>query len=350
MSARTGDILDYEVKSLVCHQCSKATKKLGNDTDEMNQWQETHKPFCNINHKGTSDAMESSAAVDIFSRSIEKRHLKYTTYIGDGDSNSFGKVKAAKQDKYGDRYPIVKEDCVGHIQKRMGTALRSYKKGKKGMKLSDGKTVGGKARLTDLVIDKIQGYYGKAIRSNKNNLEGMHRAVWAIFCHTIANSNESLEQQHRYCPQASDTWCKFVKIKFITKSYSEEGRLPEVFHDELKPIFTRLSYRVLLQRCLAGMTQNQNECVNGQVWARCPKTRFCGKRRVVVAVCETIAVSNTGAASKAKLFEKSRVHIGKTHLEGSDFKIKLGYNQQLKRSLRNTSEQERDKHQKRKVT
>ncbi|XP_065068314.1 uncharacterized protein LOC135693699 [Rhopilema esculentum] len=323
MSARTGDILDYEVKSLVCHQCSKATKKLGNDTDEMNQWQETHKPFCNINHKGTSDAMESSAAVDIFSRSIEKRHLKYTTYVGDGDSNSFGKVKAAIQDKYGDRYPIVKEDCVGHIQKRMGTALRSYKKGKKGMKLSDGKTVGGKARLTDLVIDKIQGYYGKAIRSNKNNLEGMHRAVWAIFCHTIANSNESLEQQHRYCPQASDTWCKFVKDKIHnTKSYSEEGRLPEVFHDELKPIFTRLSDRVLLQRCLAGMTQNQNECVNGQVWARCPKTRFCGKRRVVVAVCETIAVSNTGAASKAKLFEKSRVHIGKNTFRGLRFQDK----------------------------
>ncbi len=158
--------------------------------------------------------MESPAAVEISSRSIETRNLKYTTYVGDGDSNSFGKVKAAIQQKYGDRYPIVKEDCVGRIQKRMDTALRSYKEGKKGMKLSDGKTVGVKARLTDVVIDKIQGYYGKAIRSNKNNLEGMYRAVWAIFCHTIANANESLEQQHRYYPQGRDTWWKFVNGQF----------------------------------------------------------------------------------------------------------------------------------------
>ncbi len=41
---------------------------------------------------------------------------------------------------------------MGHIQNRMGTALRSYKVGKKGMKLSDGKTVGVKARLTDAGI------------------------------------------------------------------------------------------------------------------------------------------------------------------------------------------------------
>ncbi len=102
-----------------------------------------------------------------------------------------------------------------------------------------------------------------------------------------------------------------------TRTYSEEGRLPVVFIDELKPIiFTRLSDRALRQRCLAGMTQNRNECVNGKVWARCPKTRFCGKRRVVIAVCETIAVSNTGAASKAKLLEKSGVEIGKNTFRG----------------------------------
>jgi len=33
--------------------------------------------------------------------------------------------------KYGDKYTVVKE-CVGHVQKRMGTALRKYKKDMKG--------------------------------------------------------------------------------------------------------------------------------------------------------------------------------------------------------------------------
>ena len=67
--------------------------------------------------------------------------------------------------------------------------------------------------------------------------------------------------------------------------------------EELNPIFTRLSKDDLLSRCLQGLTQNQNESVNGQLWSRCPKTKFCGVRRVCIAVCETIF--NTGAASKA---------------------------------------------------
>lgn len=53
------------------------------------------------------------------------------------------------------------------MQKRLGTALRKYKKDMVGEKLSDGKTVGGKGRLTDKVIDKMQNYYGKAIRENR---------------------------------------------------------------------------------------------------------------------------------------------------------------------------------------
>ena len=77
--------------------------------------------------------MESSAAIELFSRSIETRMLKYTTYVGDGE---------AMEEAYGERYVVVKEDCVGHIQKRMGTALRKYKKDCKGKKLADGKAVG----------------------------------------------------------------------------------------------------------------------------------------------------------------------------------------------------------------
>jgi hypothetical protein len=43
-----------------------------------------------INHEGSSEEMEAVAAVQIFSRSIETRKLKYTTFVGDGDSSSFG--------------------------------------------------------------------------------------------------------------------------------------------------------------------------------------------------------------------------------------------------------------------
>jgi hypothetical protein len=68
---------------------------------------------------------------------------------------------------------------------------------------------------------------------------------------------------------------------------------------QLDPLFTRLSNDDLLRRCLNRMTQNQNEAANGVLWSKCPKTKFCGARRVRIAVCETVAVFNTGAASKA---------------------------------------------------
>ena len=71
---------------------------------------------------------------------------------------------------YGD-VEIVKHECVGHVQKRLGTQLRSLKKlGKKmGKKDKDGKAVrfGGKDHLTDKVIDGLQVFYGGSIRTIK---------------------------------------------------------------------------------------------------------------------------------------------------------------------------------------
>ena len=244
--------------------------------------------------------MEAAAAVDIFSRSIATRKLKYTTFVGDGDSSSFGRVKEALHKKFGADYEIKKEECVGHVQKRLGRGLRRYKNDMKGEKLSDGKSVGGKGRLTDKVVDKMQNYYGKAIRGNKGNLEGVKTSIKAIQHHMVKNDKISLEQQHQHCPKSADTWCKYWKDKADgTSLYDEDNRLPEVFMEQLDPIFTRLSKDELLSRCLKGMTQNQNESANGVLWFKCPKTKFCGARRVRIAVCETIAAFNTGAASKA---------------------------------------------------
>lgn len=55
-------------------------------------------------------------------------------------------------------------ECVGHIQKRMGSRLRKLCKDMKGVKLTDNKVIRGKGRLTDDTIEKLQNYYGLAIR------------------------------------------------------------------------------------------------------------------------------------------------------------------------------------------
>ena len=125
----TGEILDYEVKSLFCHSCQVHSRQ-NRDSQGYKDWKKAHKEKCEVNHCGSAEDMEASAAVEIFSRSVETRRLKYTTFVGDGDSSCFGRVKEAMEKKYGDAYEVTKEECVGHVQKRLGTALRKYKKDK----------------------------------------------------------------------------------------------------------------------------------------------------------------------------------------------------------------------------
>ena len=181
---------------------------------------------------------------------------------------------------------MCKEECVGHVQKRLGTALRDYKAKIKNSKLADEKTVGRKGRLTKVSIDKMQNYYGLAIRGNPDDLAGMKKSIKAIQHHLIKSETLSLDKQHQYCPKDNKTWCKYWKSKNNNDcSYSEENRLPAVFHKELEPIFERLSKDELLERCLKGLTQNQNESLNRQIWTTCcPKTKYCGMNRVRLAV------------------------------------------------------------------
>ena len=85
-------------------------------------------------------------ALKMFKRSEGKYDLRYTTFIGDGDSSSYSTVVAAKP--YGDDVVINKGECIGHVQKRVGTRLRNLKKIYKEV-LSDGKKLGGAGRLTE---------------------------------------------------------------------------------------------------------------------------------------------------------------------------------------------------------
>ena len=84
---------------------------------------------------------------------MDKHNLQYTEYYGDGDSKGFTEV----EDTYVEEdVKVVKKECVGHVQKRLGTALREFKRRSRGEKLDDGKSVGEKNRLTDQVIDRMR--------------------------------------------------------------------------------------------------------------------------------------------------------------------------------------------------
>ncbi|GFW84754.1 uncharacterized protein TNCV_680421 [Trichonephila clavipes] len=82
---------------------------------------------------------------------------------------------------YGDHCSVEKLECIGHVMKRMGTRLRRLKTKMRGQKLSDGKPLCGRNRLTEAEIDRLQAYYGLAIRRNLSSVKDMQQAIWAIF-------------------------------------------------------------------------------------------------------------------------------------------------------------------------
>ncbi|GFW95685.1 uncharacterized protein TNCV_19161 [Trichonephila clavipes] len=150
--------------------------------------------FCK-NHKGSASNMETVGAYRIFERSETNRSLRYTSYYGDGASKAFKNVK----DIYG-YDSVVKYECIGHVQKRVGSRSRKLKKCTKGL--------GGKGKLTDKFIDTLQNYFGITIRSNVGNLSNMQTAVIAAFFHCCSTDKKPM---HGQCPSGSDTWCKYQK-------------------------------------------------------------------------------------------------------------------------------------------
>ena len=179
----------------------------------------------------------------IFSRSLEKRGVKYTNYLGDGDTKGLMKVVEARP--YGDT-EIEKLECIGHIQKRMGTRLRRIVKDMKGKDLPDEKKkkkIGGAKRLTAQEIDNLQNYYGKAIRDNTNSVENMRRAIWATYFHKLSTDDRPL---HNLCPPrgpGTKLWCKYNNEP---SKYKHHG-LPEEVMLAIKPIYRDLSHPDLLK-------------------------------------------------------------------------------------------------------
>ena len=232
----------------------------------------------------------------IFERSEEKQKLRYTEYYGDGDSKGFNGVKKTYIDK---GLKVVKKECVGHVQKRVGTALRKLKKEKKGF--------GVKGKLTDRMIDKLQNYYGIAIRSNVGDLSEMKKAIHASLMHCASSKGRNL---HYYCPKGADSWCRFNRdLANGTKLFKPGPGLP------LEIIYLRLSDDVLLTRCLDGKTQNQNEAINGMIWNRVPKEVFVGADIVELGVNETVSHFNIGSQAALDTLTNSGIGHGEFCLE-----------------------------------
>ncbi|GFV22780.1 CCHC-type domain-containing protein [Trichonephila clavipes] len=251
LSIDTGKVVDLEVMSKWCRNCN--TSKSSEKSKHVKKHQ------CSCNHQGSAGSMEPVGAYRLFERSRETRKLEYVEFYGDGDSKSHLSVK----DIYGID-SVRKYECIGHIQKRVGSKLRILKTKEKGL--------GGKGKLSDSFIDKIQNYYGIAIRSNIGNLKEMQRTVIAAFYHCCSGKSNTM---HGQCPLGSEIWCAYQRAQSAGKVlYDKNAGLPKNIINKIKPTYLQLCDQNLLRKCLHGKTQNANEAFNGCLWNVVPKEHF----------------------------------------------------------------------------
>ena len=212
--------------------------------------------------------------MEIFQQSINNHKLRYKNYIGDGDSSSFNKAVQSKP--YGEIFIINNLEFVWHIQKRLGCRLRTLPQTYKGKKLSDGKGISGKGRLTDRAISLPQHYFGMTTRQN-SDVPSMKKAIGAVlfFCW----ESECDEQRHLVCPRTKNSWCKWQSDQITGKeTYKTKISLPSAIKTLIKPIFVDLSNNSLLEKCLHHKTQNVNESLNCLIRNRCPKSVYCSNK------------------------------------------------------------------------
>ena len=205
---------------------------------------------CLVNHSGSTGSMEAIGVVECFQSPVKDRKLRYTNtqLIGDGDSKIYPSILAA------DPYPgitVEKLECIGHIQKRIGSRLRNLQTKHKET-LSDGKRISGCGLLTEKLINKLQNLYWIALRQNVNKtVHEMKVAIGAVLYHST--EFKETENRHLYCPRGTDTWCKYWKDKLNNeKQFVEKPGMPIAVCDIIKPIFLDLSNDTLLKKCLHG--------------------------------------------------------------------------------------------------
>ncbi|KAG8238746.1 hypothetical protein J437_LFUL018166 [Ladona fulva] len=97
--------------------------------------------------------------------------------------------------------------------------------------------------------------------------------------------------------------------------YKHKDALPQIVIDVITPIYEDLSRNELLERCLGGFTQNNNQSFNSLVWRIAPKIMSDSVMIVEIAAYIATSMFNDGAESHLKIMRAIGVNVGKIAAE-----------------------------------
>ena len=284
-----GKVLDYSLYDRVCFSCSKWPESRRTSVpEEYEDYWNAHKEICSANYKGTSQSMESSAAIEVWNRSIDTHNLAYGTYIGDGDSSSFKNL--LQSDPYSGLVPIRKEECIGHVQKRLKKRLMKKITGASGLSQSKADRI---AHLYALVVVQHRGQSASDIRDG----------LQVLLSHT--------KEDHAHCPLGEGSWCYFQKKLALYDS--DTGSAPPTTRQpylspaefaravEVFKVFGSLSF---CNTITLGKTQNANESLHNMLWHNSPKSKHVGQKSLSASTALAVLSFNDGSLSYSRVMEE----------------------------------------------
>ena len=342
----TGKVLDFIIMTKRCSIYARKKTVLGEYSQEFADLWEGHKDSCEINHLGSSPAMECAGALEIWKRSEELHHLRYVEVICDGDAKTISTLndhkpygghvlkrmgnmlekemvdfrrdkKMAKTkvkvliDQLRELKVVEKEKMKAQIEREKTECLRKGRKGKGLVQLMKENTVvkALEKEISDIHVSDdeldivlLKWYYGNHTRAHPNNLNAMQDACWSEFYHTVSTDQDP---QHQYFPEGAESWCKYNKALALDQNVPpHSSTIPADLQQYVKPVFDDLCKGELLDKYLLGATQNRNECFNTLVWAHAPKTEYVTRHTIEDAVSHAFLVFNSGRQAIASVMER----------------------------------------------
>ena len=152
-------------------------------------------------------------------------------------------------------------------------------------------------------------YYGNAIRGHSNSVSEMSNAIWATFYHKKSTDDNAT---HHLCPSGRKSWCKWQVAKARNKlqGFHHSNTIPAAVMDAIKPIYEELTQPDLLQRCIGGFTQNNNESFNQYIWKLIPKHSYSGLRVLKIGIYIAVSCFNDGKAAILQVLKKMNADPG----------------------------------------
>ena len=176
----------------------------------------------------------------------------------------------------------------------------------------------------------------------------MKKAIWGGIFHVCSSEKNAY---HDHC---DESWCRYLQDeKNKTKTYVPGPGLPPDCMKEVRETLEELTKDELLQKCLHGKTQNQNESLNAMIWNRVPKGTYVGLKVLEIGVYDAVSTFNIGNMAAIRLFEKLGMVAGdnmrKGCFVGNSYRISNSRRQSSdikknrRRYLRGLKKQKKDK-------